>query len=215
MHSHLRTITAESSALPLEKLGFRIIFFDAQQLDALVDDGRPILLPATNEMQAEALSELRGRLGCSLSPLVALVDDYSGHQTYLAIKRGASRVVNLAIALDHQIHALQVSLACGAGTTQQNSTPTPMRPARETGAATVSTISRDTPDAPHSVQRDESDVLVRLLCSDETVSSISRKFFCSERTMYRKIRSLYEQLNVESRTELRALVATNRHGKVG
>ncbi|WP_214369600.1 hypothetical protein [Pseudonocardia sp. H11422] len=57
----------------------------------------------------------------------------------------------------------------------------------------------------------ESELLTELLYGRQTVSAISRRFFCSERSMYRWIRRLYDELGVRSRSELRSRVATRRH----
>lgn len=44
--------------------------------------------------------------------------------------------------------------------------------------------------------------LMRMLCSSMTVSEIARRYYCSERTMYRRIRKLYDDVGVRSRAEL-------------
>lgn len=115
------------------------------------------------------------------TPVVVVVDDYLGHQTHIAIGAGATAVINLAIPADRQVHALGALLGLGA---------TSLR-------AAVADILSDHDAA----------LLARLLCGPETVGAIARRFFCSERTMYRKIRALYARLRVSSRAELRALLA--------
>ncbi|WP_156934820.1 hypothetical protein [Pseudonocardia spinosispora] len=115
------------------------------------------------------------------APVVVVVDDYLGHQTHVAIDAGATAVINLAIPAERQVHALGALLGLGA---------TSLR-------AAVADILSDHDAA----------LLARLLSGPETVAAISRRFFCSERTMYRKIRALYARLRVSSRAELRALLA--------
>lgn len=44
--------------------------------------------------------------------------------------------------------------------------------------------------------------LMRMLCSSMTVCEIARRYYCSERTMYRRIRKLYDDVGVGSRAEL-------------
>ncbi|WP_246530712.1 helix-turn-helix transcriptional regulator [Streptomyces bathyalis] len=44
--------------------------------------------------------------------------------------------------------------------------------------------------------------LMRMLCSSMTVCEIARRYYCSERTMYRRIRKLYDDVGVSSRAEL-------------
>ncbi|MFI8433536.1 hypothetical protein ACIGJO_07270 [Streptomyces sp. NPDC079020] len=47
--------------------------------------------------------------------------------------------------------------------------------------------------------------LLRLLRTSMTVSEIARTYYCSERSMYRRIRKLYDDLGIRSRTELMSL----------
>ncbi|MEE1737291.1 hypothetical protein [Streptomyces sp. BE147] len=47
--------------------------------------------------------------------------------------------------------------------------------------------------------------LLRLLRTPMTVSEIARTYYCSERSMYRRIRKLYDDLGIRSRTELMSL----------
>ncbi|MEE1786410.1 helix-turn-helix domain-containing protein [Streptomyces sp. SP17BM10] len=68
------------------------------------------------------------------------------------------------------------------------------------------------PAPPHPAPRpaslaDSERTLVRLLCTSMTVSEIARHHYCSERSMYRRIRRLYDHLDVGNRTELVTLAA--------
>jgi hypothetical protein len=49
--------------------------------------------------------------------------------------------------------------------------------------------------------------LLRMLCSPATVSEIAKRQYCSERSMYRRIRKLYNAFGVSGRSELHAKVA--------
>ncbi|MGW2561997.1 helix-turn-helix transcriptional regulator [Streptomyces sp. NPDC001514] len=51
--------------------------------------------------------------------------------------------------------------------------------------------------------------LMRLLCTSITVSEIARRHYCSERSMYRRVRKLYDLLGVTGRAELTALVSAS------
>lgn len=215
VHAHLKKMTTDVSVLPLRSLGFTVTFFDSQGLEYLEDDGHPVLLPATNEIQAATLSELRTQLGHCLSPVVGVVDDYSGHQTYNAIKRGASCVLNLASSPNAQLSVLRAALTSCAVTTSAaqgaSERSEPVQAGTPANAATASAFALQRRHARCTgFASTEIDVLIKLLCSEETVSSIAHRFFCSERTMYRKIRALYDELNVSGRMELRTMMAVSR-----
>lgn len=49
--------------------------------------------------------------------------------------------------------------------------------------------------------------LLHSLCTSATVSEIARRHYCSERSMYRRIRRLYDDLGVGGRSELLSLAA--------
>ncbi|MEU9115103.1 hypothetical protein AB0D04_25775 [Streptomyces sp. NPDC048483] len=49
--------------------------------------------------------------------------------------------------------------------------------------------------------------LLHSLCTSATVSEIARRHYCSERSMYRRIRRLYDDLGVTGRAELLSLAA--------
>jgi DNA-binding NarL/FixJ family response regulator len=189
----LRSFATTAAALPLDRLGFHVEFFDPRRLDELEDDGSPVFLPACSEAQAAIVRALREQFGYWLSPIVAVVNDCHGHQTYTAIKCGATCVLNVAIPAEAQVKLLQ-SMALPGPVIDEQPRSTALRPV---------------PDAAQQRQLadGEAETLTHLLCSDETVCTIARRFFCSERTMYRKIRTLYDALNVSGRSELRSLVA--------
>lgn len=111
------------------------------------------------------------------SPVVALVCDYDGLRTYQAIRAGADSVLNLAIPAGAQARVLFAANDEPAAFGDHRSIPELVTP------------------------------LMRLLCGDETIGAIARRSFCSERTMYRRIRALYDRLGVANRCELRDMVA--------
>lgn len=202
MHAHLKTLVSGMTVtLPLPQFGFDVEFFDPAGVEALDDNGNLVFLPATSEDQASCIANLR-ECGHWFSPVVAVVHDYSGHQTYSAIKHGASSVLNLAIPVGGQLAAVRAT-AITAGNSRADS----------------GTRVSDEPMALHervagfagsrALDDEELDRLKNMLCSEETVSAIARRFFCSERTMYRRIRMLYDKLQVSSRAELRSLLATS------
>lgn len=230
MHAHLRHSAGALAVAPLEEMGYVVEFIDPHCLAELDDNGSPVLLPATTEAQAETVRSLREDFGCCISPVVAVVNDCSGHQTYTAIKYGASSVLNLAISVEAQVNALQAVLTAppvpGETAVQHVRVRSlPDRPAHQVAAPRDLTPPREIaqrgpePRAANvlvghegcQLTEDEADTLANLLCTDEKVCAIARRFFCSERTMYRKIRMLYDRLQVSGRSELRALRAVRAH----
>lgn len=161
----------------LKNLGGEVEFFDTVAAGEPPDDGSPIMLAAS--------AGIRSRLAkgdYARSPVVVVVaHDYLGHQTHTAINAGAAGVINLAIPPERQVHALGALLGLGAASP----------------SADLDKILSDR----------DAVLLARLLCGPETVGAIARRFFCSERTMYRKIRVLYAQLRISNRAELRSLIA--------
>lgn len=93
--------------------------------------------------------------------------------------------------------------------------PPGVRPGSEEAAAGHHEVTGERPGAPSVGEArpsapavDEADRgLLRLLCSSMTVSEIARHHYCSERTMYRRIRKLYDDFGVRSRAELVPLVS--------
>lgn len=170
----------------------RVDFVDDEDLAAT--DGAaldlPVLLPVNSEFQAEQLRAIRVRHPLAL--LIAVTNDVSGHHTYYAIRSGANFVFNLAISGESQIgmvHAqLRAHAAAHADGAEPDETPGPALPF--------------VPELP----RDERE-LVRELCTSMTVSEIARRHYCSERSMYRRIRRLYDEFGVRGRAELVSLAS--------
>ena len=46
---------------------------------------------------------------------------------------------------------------------------------------------------------------------NETMSVIAKSFYCSERSIYRRVRQLYDRFEVPGRTELRIVLADTSH----
>ncbi len=66
--------------------------------------------------------------------------------------------------------------------------------------------AQDRPHTVHSVGKTEPNrELIRLLCTPMTVLEIARRSYCSERSMYRRIRRLYDTVGVRNRFELISL----------
>jgi DNA-binding NarL/FixJ family response regulator len=183
-------------AQEIARCGFRLTFDRARDVAAAADRAAAVVLPATTPPETGMLRSVRA--GNFLLPIVGVVCDGTGHQTYHALSAGATTVINLLLPAEHRMEALHAALG-----QRPRATPDPAggpTPLRAVGTAVGG-------DAPGSPDHREVEVLVDLLCGPQTVSAIARLFFCSERSMYRRIRRLYDDIGVTGRAELRVAVA--------
>ena len=189
----------------------------------------PVLIPVTSEFQAEELRAVRVRHPLSL--LIAVTNDISGYRTYYAIRSGANFVLNLAIPGECQrdllyaqlrahllagcggpfepVDAYDISASASPGIVPDQVGGGPRSPAPGKEPVPVPGIGREgaipgqrsRPAAPSYDAE-----LLRLLCTPITVAEIARRhYYCSERSMYRRIRRLYDDLGVGGRAELMSL----------
>lgn len=168
-------------------------FADPPALFGLLADDTPVLVPAASEPDRELVCSLR-RSQC-LTPILAVVNDINGHQTFLAIKSGASAVLNVRLTRDEQIDA--VLTVCSV-----TARPLPRTPRLYLAdGENVELSDADTAD------QEEADRLVQMLCGTNSISLIAQQLYCSERSMYRRIRRLYQRMGVSGRSELRSQMA--------
>ncbi|MFC9894044.1 helix-turn-helix transcriptional regulator [Nocardia sp. NPDC127579] len=178
---------------------FQLEFADTDELAAHTDlGGAPILLPVNAEYQAEELRAIRARHAVGL--LVAVTNDVTGHCTYFAIRSGANFVINVAIPGERQAEMICAQLRQHAHPASVRSRPTTL-----TSAPTVR--SREPAHAPKPVHHrkplNDNDIrLLELLRSSRTIAEIARQNYMSERSMYRRVRELYDALGVVSRSQL-------------
>ncbi|MFF6913775.1 DNA-binding response regulator [Streptomyces sp. NPDC012466] len=191
----------------------RVDFVDDARLAAPGEPQLPVLLPVSSELQADRLRALRTRHAMAL--LVAVTDDVSGHLTHDAIRAGASSVFNLAITEERQTDLLLAQLrahrAPGAPSTPVRLCYLPDGPVHRPAAAAPGPALPASPRIPPRPQpgggAGYDAELLRMLCSPATVSEIARRNYCSERSMYRRIRRLYDTFGVSGRSELHARAA--------
>ncbi|MGH3871147.1 MAG: helix-turn-helix transcriptional regulator [Pseudonocardiaceae bacterium] len=198
VHSGLRFLYDDPKA-PFRELEVRIEFIDPLELSVSADRIEFVLLPATDQMQIELLRSLRRK--CCMTCIVAVVNDMTGHQTYQAMSSGATCVFNLAILVDKQLDLLHTVLRAHVGAAA--------RPVR------LASTEPRIPQQPASLAQcldEENRLLIDLLCGPHTISSIAKRFYCSERSMYRRVRRVYESFGVSSRNELRSAVAVSHVG---
>ncbi|MFE0021729.1 hypothetical protein [Amycolatopsis sp. NPDC059021] len=197
-HWGLRNLLADNAHWA-EPHGIDIGFLAPDRLIAEGRDDIPMIVPAVNEAQAQFLAQLRDRL--CLAPILAIVDDLSGHQTYRAMMGGATAVLNLELPVGKQESVLQALFESCPGADGARLRPV----ARPGERCRLGQHDRRPPAGGTRV--DHSELLVSLLCGSNTIAAIARRFYCSERSMYRRVRRLYDTLGVAGRSELRTLMA--------
>ncbi|MFD7313763.1 helix-turn-helix transcriptional regulator [Streptomyces sp. NPDC059883] len=225
VHAGLRSHfdSAGSADSPFETLRRsldHVDFVDEEELNAPGGLSLPVLLPVNSEFQAEELRTLRVRHPLSL--LIAVTNDLSGHHTYYAIRSGANFVFNVAISGESQIgmvhaqlraHAIThaytrtITHADGPAAVPADARPAPVRVTEQRVTRPVALPGLHAAGAPtvpdlHRADRE----LVRQLRTSMTVSEIARRHYCSERSMYRRIRRLYDELGVRGRAELMSVI---------
>lgn len=195
VHSGLRRFCTDETSL-FRELSAQIEFVDPLELRTLTNSTQPILVPATNQMQLELLRSLQ-REYC-LTCIIAVVNDVHGHQTYQAMSAGATCVFNLAIPAAKQIDTLHAVLTTYTGAAEPPLRLAPTMP--ESSADQLECLD------------EEDRLLISLLCSSRPISSIAKRFYCSERSMYRRMRQIYDFFGVSSRNELRSAIAVSQVG---
>jgi DNA-binding NarL/FixJ family response regulator len=201
VHNGLRGIINESQK-PFDDLDIVFEFVDPQSLLQPSSNPWPIFVPVTNEFQAEFVHTIR-QSAC-MTPIIAIVNDVNGYQTYMAIKYGATCVFNIMVPADKQADSLR-SVLFSAGQPALSRVP---QPRADLPAMPV----RDRqPRALVSDLDQKERALLKLLCGTETMSVIAKSFYCSERSIYRRVRQLYDLFEVPGRTELRMVLAETTH----
>jgi DNA-binding NarL/FixJ family response regulator len=197
VHAELKRFFSFERA-PLNQLEVEFEFFDPVEIElSSLDTGsEPVMMPAMNQLQVELLRSLRQ--WNYFIPIIAVVNDVNGYQTYLAIKSGASCVFNILVPAEKQVDALRSVLSAHRNDRRNlagRSAERPAKAAEELEQNRAGSVDRET------------ELLVELLCSSKTMTAIAKRFFCSERSMYRRVRQLYNDFGVSNRMELRAVVA--------
>ncbi|MGK5638866.1 helix-turn-helix transcriptional regulator [Streptomyces sp. URMC 126] len=142
-------------------------------------------LPAFTPQHAAVLARVSA--ADPVAGIVGVVADAVGTQTHLAIQSGANWVLNLLVQPSESFRVLRGLLLQHAAAV---GVPGAARPAP--GA-----------EAPVGALSEEDRALVRMLRERVPVGEMARRFYCSERSMYRRIRRVYEVLGVANRQELR------------
>ncbi|WP_214369601.1 hypothetical protein [Pseudonocardia sp. H11422] len=93
----------------MARLGRRLEFAAPSELLASDDRAAVVLVPATNPTETDFLRAFRADR--FMLPITGVVCDITGHQTYLAIRSGATAVVNLLVPAQQRMKALHAVLA--------------------------------------------------------------------------------------------------------
>ncbi|MBC2878696.1 MULTISPECIES: helix-turn-helix transcriptional regulator [Streptomyces] len=182
---------------PLEGYGGRTT--DASLCWRYVDDvgaavrgceGAFAALPAFTPQHAAVLARLSA--ADPVAGIVGVVADAVGTQTHLAIQSGANWVLNLLVQPSESFRVLRGLLLQHAAAV---GVPAAARPAPGSAGSGGG-------DAPVSALSDEERALLGMLRERVPVGEMARRFYCSERSMYRRIRRVYEVLGVANRKEL-------------
>ncbi|MFJ4825650.1 DNA-binding response regulator [Streptomyces bacillaris] len=204
--------TADSPFTSLHRRLDRIDFVEGEELAAVGGTlDLPVLLPVHSEYQTEELRALRNLQPLAL--LIAVTNDVSGHPTYYAIRSGANFVFNLAIEGRRQVGLVEARLRAHADARSAGATGLRTVPRRTTAPPAHPALVPDPHPSPRPTAElapelaPEDRQLARQLCTPMTVSEIARCHYCSERSMYRRIRRLYNSLGVGNRSELKMLVS--------
>lgn len=156
-------------------------------------DLTPVVLPAVDDSQARFVIQLRNAR--ILTPILTIVNDLDGYQTCRAMVSGATSVLNLELPRNKQRMIIQSFLGFEDEPSVVNM--------ESIGGGESGQLAAEPP----SMDADEI-FLIDLLCGQVTIATIARMSYCSERSMYRRVRELYTKMGVSSRAELRARAAS-------
>lgn len=208
----------------LQYLAIGCRFSDDVHLAVGQHDPRLTVLPVFTVPQAQRLASLTEQHpGASV---VGVVMDMTGHHTHRAIEHGATWVLNALLPPASCMNMLRmvVEAVIPGGRTASLSERCPASPGLAYRAVPVRTnragpirleTAPDTaadagvsPGIRPAWQSDEAEKeLLELLSGPAPISEIAKRFYCSERSMYRQLRSLYARYGVEGRQQLRRALA--------
>nr|WP_285543887.1 hypothetical protein [Streptomyces lavendulae] len=165
-------------------------------------DGAFVALPVFTPQHASVVAQVSANN--PVSGIVGVVADAAGMQTHLAIQSGANWVLNLLVHPSESLRVLQGLLLQHAAALGHNRGAlagvegADHDPLHTAVPAHVDLVPREG-RAPGGDEE-----LVTMLCEWVPVGEMARRYYCSERSMYRRIRRIYDALGVSSRKELRA-----------
>jgi DNA-binding NarL/FixJ family response regulator len=161
---------------------------------AIMDADVPLIVPALARTHVELLARLREQL--PLTPILAVVNDHTDQQAQRALACGATSVLNVRQPEPEQRAILR--MLCRGGSPFVG----PVTHLWSVNGRAERFRSR--PGQPADEPEADLDELLDLLSGPCTISTIAARLYCSERSLYRRVRRLYDALGVSGRTELRA-----------
>lgn len=196
----------DSNALLAEWLGSLEVgctFSEDAYLDAERNDPRLAVLPVLTEAQAQRLATLMER--CPGTSVLGVVMDVTGHHTHRAIQHGASWVLNTLLPPECCLNLLRMVIQAVVPQPVPETAELPVQP-----PAPLGTPAEAERDLPRLLDEQEEELLA-LLCGPASIAEIAKRFYCSERSMYRQLRRLYRRYGVTGRRHLRQLLYQLRH----
>ncbi|MEU8887200.1 hypothetical protein [Streptomyces sp. NPDC048442] len=182
----------------LEEIDFSLLLTDDVEEELSRCPTGVAVLPALNELQVGRVSEVAERF--PLASVIGVVHEAEGYRTREVIQAGAVLAMNVLIPIEEYREALRtVARRCEEMVYWSS--------VKKSGDRSY--------DGEFLGLRDEGEIrLARLLCSFKTTVEIADALFCSERSAYRRIRSLYVACGVRNRSELRELAARSGMARV-
>nr|ADK32551.1 putative DNA-binding protein [Microbispora corallina] len=170
-------------------------------------DPRLALLPVLTEAQAQRLGRLMER--CPGTSVLGIVMDVTGHHTHRAIQNGASWVLNtlLPAACCRNLLRMVIQAVVLGPTVPEPLVAEPPVPEGVEPPTRPGTARAEPPAEARKVADAQEEELLALLCGPDSIAEIARRFYCSERSMYRQLRDLYRSYGVTGRRELRRVIA--------
>ncbi|MGW5716547.1 helix-turn-helix transcriptional regulator [Amycolatopsis sp. NPDC003865] len=145
--------------------------------------GAVAAVPAFTEAEVSVISSLRAAFPGQA--VLGVVDDVSGSQTYAAMHAGAHGVLNLQLPPARAVTVIHRQ------------------------AARVALGAPEGPDAGPALSVSDFAVL-EMVIEARSTREMARRFYCSERTMYRRLRDIYGHIGVDGRRGLLELLATRQ-----
>lgn len=115
------------------------------------------------------------------SAVLGVVDDVSGDQTYAAMRAGAHGVLNTQLPPSRAVTVIH----------------------------RLATAEQERPGAAPALSASDFAVL-EMVIEARSTREMARHFYCSERTMYRRLKDIYAHIGVDGRRGLLELLATRR-----
>ncbi|UOZ09576.1 hypothetical protein [Amycolatopsis sp. WQ 127309] len=167
----------------LEKQDIRLVLTADLSCTLREHRGAVAAVPAFTEAEVSVISALRAAFPGQA--VIGVVDDASGNQTYAAMHAGAHGVLNIQLPPSRAVTVIHRQ------------------------AARLALATPDHPGAAPALSVSDFAVL-EMVIEARSTREMARRFYCSERTMYRRLKDIYGHIGVDGRRGLLELLATRR-----